>query len=194
MENINLQPDCYSVLTNISANESPKSTPRSICLHTDERFIGFQRNDDPNVAKYMETKVEKFGWEKYKYQCWQYGIPPIRAIQECLSGESDLNLAVSIQSILFNEIYYDSLIQYYIPKSIGAAYAFEILLEQPEIKLTRIDMKDCPMTKTVCIPLNDLLRRTSPIEYLNLKNNKYIDDDIGVTICDLKCTDDFLSI
>lgn len=109
MEIINLQPDVYSVLTNISAIETPNSTPRSICLHTDERFIGFQRNDNPNIAKYMETKVEKIGWEKYKHQCWKYGIPPIRAIKECLNGESNLNLAVSIviQLSFVIEIYFN---------------------------------------------------------------------------------------
>lgn len=100
MEILNLEQDTLSILTNISANVSPKSTPRSICLHTDERFIGFQKNDDPNTAKYMETKLEKIGWEKYKYQCWQWGVPPIRMIKDCLEGESDLNLSVSIHTFL----------------------------------------------------------------------------------------------
>lgn len=95
MEIINLEPDYHSVLTNISANESPISTPRSICVHTDERFIGFQKNDDPNTAEYMAAKLEKTGWMKYKHQCWQFGIPPIRTIKDCLYGQSDLNLSVS---------------------------------------------------------------------------------------------------
>lgn len=101
MELLNLEPDVHSVLTNISANESIKSTPRSICLHTDERFIGFQRNDDPNIATYMETKVEKIGWEKYKHNCCQFGIPPVRTVEDCLNGESNLNLAVSLYSRFF---------------------------------------------------------------------------------------------
>lgn len=96
MEVINLEPDAHSILTHISANESAHSTPRSICLHTDERFIGFQKNDDPNTATYMETKVQKIGWTKYQYQCWQFGIPPIGMIKDCLNGESNLNLSVRI--------------------------------------------------------------------------------------------------
>lgn len=97
MEIVNSEPDARSVLTNISANESPQSTPRSICLHIDERFIGFQKNDDPNTAAYMETKMERIGWEKYKHWCWQFGIPPIRTIKDCLNGESNLNLSVSMR-------------------------------------------------------------------------------------------------
>lgn len=96
MEVINLEQDTHSILTNISANESPRSTPRSICIHIDDRFIGFQRNDEPNTAEYMETKVQNIGWTKYKYQCWQFGIPPIQTIKDCLNGESNLNLSVSM--------------------------------------------------------------------------------------------------
>lgn len=95
MQIVNLEPDGRSLLTNISANESVESTPRSICLHTDERFIGFQKNVDPNISEYMETKPEKIGWQKYKHQCWQFGIPPIRKIKDCLSGDSCLDLSVS---------------------------------------------------------------------------------------------------
>ncbi len=104
-EILNSQPDTHSILTNISTNESPQLTPRSICLHTDERFIGFQKNDDPNTIRWMETKPEKSGWQMYKYQCWQFGIPPIRAIENCLNGESDLNLSVSVIIESFQQIH-----------------------------------------------------------------------------------------
>lgn len=200
--NLNSDPDVHSVLTKISAYESPASTPRSICLHTDDRFIGFEKNDDPNTAKWIETKPEKIGWIKYKYQCWQFGIPAIRKIRDCLDGESQLNLSVSIRdlrkhsgrpwrylcknpsqsvfvpcfihsmSLLFYSITFLST-QYYIPKSIGSVYAFEALCDQPEIHhLTRIDMRDCPMTETGCLSMNEFLRRRTPVNYLNLKNNK----------------------
>lgn len=63
--------------------------------------------------------------------------------------------------------------QYYIPKSIGSVYAFEALSEQPVISVTRIDMRDCAMTETGCLSLNEFLRRRTPVEYLNMKNTKY---------------------
>lgn len=99
MKCLNSEPDVHSILTNISDVESEQSTPRSICLHTDNRFIGFQKNDDPFIAKWMETKPERLGWDKYKYQCWQFGIPPIGAIKNCLNGENDLDLSVGFTKL-----------------------------------------------------------------------------------------------
>ncbi|KAG4080753.1 hypothetical protein HA402_005933 [Bradysia odoriphaga] len=64
MVTLNSESDVHSLLTKISAYESAASTPRSICLHTDDRFIGFEKNDDPHTAQWMETKLERIGWHK----------------------------------------------------------------------------------------------------------------------------------